>query len=463
MDRNSHEVLESSAFVRASEDNLKEFSMDSDYYIEFKWEGCRDNVEEKSPELAGSNIPKWYQTVEPMIGGSSTAKLCVSLRDGMIIGYLLPYQEDITISVKDMEAESENVYLNETASRLFDKNANSYVKQPDGVIEMDWKIRTPPGYSTFITPLLNRKQKGIRPFSMLMDTEGKFASVTVPIVLTKHKDEISVDENDFFLHVIPYFHGTTDNLTLQEVNGNQVEDEIEDEIYKDVSRVNQTTGYYRRFAWDPKPTVSITNVDSDEYQRPSWVGKELEPREGDVFAYHHYEKPKDYNSIPGIVKQNRYAWGEFLNQWETLEEWINDAMELGWVVRAPVGEKAKLENGELNTTKITRRKEEMLMSMGGTSSVGDDYDMPDRVQKAFIHTRLIMPNGMSILIVPVINNVHRGLRSYTGLIDADNFAPRTNIIGRAMADEYRIDVGDYLSQSIPIDREMTYIDARVIK
>lgn len=427
-----------------------------DLYIDFKWTGNSNVGKEVSPDPASKHIPFWYKKLPGVQNNTTTAKMCSSFRDGTTIGYVLPFEETATIDMDRLSATSQNIHFTPHKRSLFE-NTNTKVTDPDGVIETGWEIRTPPEYKTYVTHPCNRHTK-LTPYTMLMDTSEEFTPLTVPFRCDG--GTITVSPDDLFVQIFPFFMPTTENLSLKELTSSHLPEKHRNRMQNKHHGVKQIRGYYRREAWDPKRTQSV--VHKETTPKTLSVDREKLTVSTPEYAYHYYEKHKDYGAIPRAVRMPTYEYSDFLSQWGDITKWMNDAQKLGWGIRAPRSEAVSISSDgkSLSVTPLSDREEPMMMNMGETG-VNDEYPGPRFLMKAFNYTRIAMPPGRSELVVPTVNHQHKSYKSYTGFVDADNYLVRTNVIGRAQKDDFEVHAGNFISQTLPIDRKYTLLDARV--
>lgn len=159
---------------------------------------CHPDLEGLIPEPrpAAKYIAEWFKKIPPTLpedrdifGASSmTAKKCMPLLDAMSLGYVIPLQADLHI--KTNSDKSELQYTNppgisicdvHTVEQLGTRSAPGFPTTPIKFINY-WVIKTAPGWSTMVTPLVNSFDNHFTCLSGLVDTDRYPKEINFPAI-----------------------------------------------------------------------------------------------------------------------------------------------------------------------------------------------------------------------------------------------------------------------------------------
>lgn len=161
-----------------------------EFYTRPEYEG---NIPEPKP--AAKFIPDWFKKIpqytdnRDAFGDSAmTAKKCLPMLDAMSLGYVIPLACDIqvitnsdcsiirTINPPGMKGSEFHALR-----QVGDKTAPGYPAPPIKFIN-PWIIKTKPGWSTLILPLINQDKQDFTCFSALVDTDNYPKEINFPAV-----------------------------------------------------------------------------------------------------------------------------------------------------------------------------------------------------------------------------------------------------------------------------------------
>jgi len=168
---------------------------------------CHPDLEGLIPEPrpAAKYIAEWFKKIPPTLpedrdifgAGSMTAKKCMPLLDAMSLGYVIPLQADLHI--KTNSDKSELQYTNppgisicdvHTVEQLGTRSAPGFPTTPIKFINY-WVIKTAPGWSTMVTPLVNSFDNHFTCLSGLVDTDRYPKEINFPAIWhTSNFDDI---------------------------------------------------------------------------------------------------------------------------------------------------------------------------------------------------------------------------------------------------------------------------------
>jgi hypothetical protein len=184
------------------------------------------DIYSKGPITSKSVIPKWYKDTPLYVNGekepgmhpnmkahisNGTLKTCVPFLDALTSGYVATLPCDIEIrkiandeiSIRWSQLFVDIVqghHIDQTSTIPLNNKEYKYVSK----WLFDWKIITPPGYSTFYTHPLNRHDLPFRTFSGVVDTDVFPDSVHFPFqILPFEGERIIIPEGTPFCQFFP--------------------------------------------------------------------------------------------------------------------------------------------------------------------------------------------------------------------------------------------------------------------
>jgi hypothetical protein len=141
------------------------------------------------PQPANKLIPEWFKTMPAEAPSrdrtKQTVKQCPPFLEALTCGYIIPVPADIWLSL-DHQGGFQGKWSYPGIVLLHDPaqaRGAPFESCPVVKICNPWLVRTPPGYSTLFTPLLNRFQTQALPLAGLVETDLFYREVNFPTVL----------------------------------------------------------------------------------------------------------------------------------------------------------------------------------------------------------------------------------------------------------------------------------------
>lgn len=202
-----------------------EFSAPEDY--------VNDEIQKDTfPTPVKLNIPDWYKKLKHVLG-EGTAKGCMPFLDTLTTGYILKAPQDLRI-LHGQEIEKEGRIQKSSKQEASinnaglpininykDRNEIQYPNQvtgwPDlknknqgGVIHKimnPWVIKTPPGYSCLLLPVLNNNPEKFEAVPGIVDTDTYNQEINFPILLSgfeKPPIDFIIKRGTPYVQIIPF-------------------------------------------------------------------------------------------------------------------------------------------------------------------------------------------------------------------------------------------------------------------
>lgn len=167
------------------------------------------------PQPASKHLPDWFRklpvvdkTVMAAVDNGRTIKRCMPFMDAMTAGWIIPLAATVRLEISN---EGRTV----TAGWDFDKELVSghgphqvaghpQSPRPPMKFHNFWTIRTPPGWSCLITPLLNREQPLFEILAGVVDTDRYHAPVNFPFVATAPDGVHVLEKGTPLVQAIPF-------------------------------------------------------------------------------------------------------------------------------------------------------------------------------------------------------------------------------------------------------------------
>lgn len=165
------------------------------------------------PEPATKYIPEWYSKMDLFLDGDSsygiapesntatnvTMKACSPFLDSLSFGYIWSLPLDLEIR-KNFNGFKYSFRWMTEGEFITDHSKNQHPGLPsafngnDFVMKFSfyYRIKTPPGYSTFFTHPINRNDLPFRTFSGIVDTDTYTGAVQFPFQMMEIKDDIFI-------------------------------------------------------------------------------------------------------------------------------------------------------------------------------------------------------------------------------------------------------------------------------
>jgi len=147
------------------------------------------------PKPAAKFMPDWFKKIPISMddrdhfgGRGMTLKQCMPVMDVMSLGYVIPLQGDLGVSTNADKTEIKVTNPPELALGAFhdikqvgEMTAPGFPTAPLKFLN-HWVIKTAPGWSTLVMPLMNRFEKDFTCLSGLVDTDRYAKEINFPAV-----------------------------------------------------------------------------------------------------------------------------------------------------------------------------------------------------------------------------------------------------------------------------------------
>jgi len=169
------------------------------------------------PIPARSVIPEWFKKLDSFYDHEETKvkqrtiKRCPPVLDAMVSGWLIPTVAEINIVVSN-NGEGVSWYT-EFDRSVIEPHSNEQIKghpdlpKPPLKFINHWHMKTPPGWSTLFTPLVNREQEFFTPMSGIVETDKHEANVNFPSFVTKEDGSYIIPPGTPIVQAIPFKRG----------------------------------------------------------------------------------------------------------------------------------------------------------------------------------------------------------------------------------------------------------------
>jgi hypothetical protein len=147
------------------------------------------------PKPAAKFMPDWFKKVPISLdnrdhfgGRVMTIKQCMPVMDVMSLGYVIPLQGDLGVitntdktQIKVTNPPEIKIAEFHELKQIGEKTAPGFPTAPVKFVN-HWVIKTAPGWSTLIMPLMNRFEKDFTCLSGLVDTDRYVKEINFPAV-----------------------------------------------------------------------------------------------------------------------------------------------------------------------------------------------------------------------------------------------------------------------------------------
>lgn len=169
----------------------------------------------EKPQPASKFIPDWYKNTESYIGGSKkpnglghaeiTIKRCMPVFDSMTAGYIITSPTDVYVTLRDGDQFFEWPSLGVISFHPIEQAPEHPSRKPYSYPKWinPWAIKTPKGYSVFITQPMHRESV----FTILpgiVDTDTYKAPIHFPMVINDLYFEGLIPKGTPIAQVIPF-------------------------------------------------------------------------------------------------------------------------------------------------------------------------------------------------------------------------------------------------------------------
>lgn len=450
-----------------------------------------DAVDESHPPPKPSNksLPMWYEMLSSTIEGEehqfkqTSVKMCMPFGDAIKSGWLLRAPTDIqftespdgsTVDGATPDVDNDSVVTTVPVEQT-PKPGNSAFLLPNAVIDSQWEIRTPSGYSTLVVPPINRTETRFTAFGLFAETDTETGSFRLPIHV--EQTPVTIEEGEPIAQLIPIKRSA---LLDEPAIRTYSDDDQFGKLKEQFRRVGDVrTGFYRNELWTPKPGGKNfkshaelnehlnTTVTDEQPVGPSETRFEEDNRPflPDDHRHVFYCHEKYAEAIPNPKPAATYIPDGYAKALEQLDigtnkqqtaEWAIAAMTLGYVIELD------------RPLHISRNPEQGIEAFHAENEgsnffhqhlpkkIGSDHSLsPMEILNIFSHWSVVMDHGYSNFYSTPINHFQRDHRSFSGIVDADWHQGEVNIPGKftERSDEACLDRGTPITQAIPLKRD----------
>jgi hypothetical protein len=225
-----------------------------------------DIPEDLYPKPAYLCLPDWYKKTPTYYNneknvngnaGTKTIKKCMPIFDSLTAGYIIFSIVDINVSIKDDKpfyswTKNYNTVTSNSIMKALEFHDSSqlgyypFLENEEGApkITSPWGIKTPKGYSVFITTPMHRKL----PFEILpaiVDTDSNHSAINFPFLLKDKKWSGVIPSGTPIAQVIP-FKRESWKMSI----GNKREQE---QSLQQMFRINASfSNVYKKLNWNKK-------------------------------------------------------------------------------------------------------------------------------------------------------------------------------------------------------------------
>lgn len=147
------------------------------------------------PKPAAKYVADWFKKIPPTLDDrdafgakSMSAKKCMPMLDAMTLGYVIPLQADLHVRTNGDRTQIEvtnppgmKICEFHDIKQLGERTAPGFPTTPIKFIN-HWVIKTKPGYSTMVLPIVNSFDKHFTCLSGLVDTDMYPKEINFPAV-----------------------------------------------------------------------------------------------------------------------------------------------------------------------------------------------------------------------------------------------------------------------------------------
>jgi hypothetical protein len=184
-------------------DNLIEFHCIEDLYT--------DALPKPIPAALG--VPDWLKAMPANVTGAVpseaetfTVKKCPPVIDAITSGYIIPLVMDVDFEMQAAELKI-RASLPLIQSHPLEQVAGSGFDNGAGIVKFvnPWIVKTPPGYSCFFLPMINRYDFPFRVIAGVVETDKYYREVNFPAVcLLRPGQRFSAKKGTPLVQVIPF-------------------------------------------------------------------------------------------------------------------------------------------------------------------------------------------------------------------------------------------------------------------
>jgi len=164
-----------------------------------------------NPKPASRFIPDEYKKLKRFKDDNlhdPTVKTCVPFLDSLILGYIIPFDQDYLVD--PIENDFSVTPANKNASSEFHdkeqlpKEWQKISGKKVGKFMNKWLIKTPPGYSCLFVQPMNRMEERFDIIPGVVDTDTYLNLINFPYFLKKRDEQFLFKRGEPMVQVIPF-------------------------------------------------------------------------------------------------------------------------------------------------------------------------------------------------------------------------------------------------------------------
>lgn len=164
-----------------------------------------------NPKPASRFIPDEYKKLKRFKDDNlhdPTVKTCVPFLDSLILGYIIPFDQDYLVD--PIENDFSVTPANKNASSEFHdkeqlpKEWQKISGEKVGKFMNKWLIKTPPGYSCLFVQPMNRMEERFDIIPGVVDTDTYLNLINFPYFLKKRDEQFLFKRGEPMVQVIPF-------------------------------------------------------------------------------------------------------------------------------------------------------------------------------------------------------------------------------------------------------------------
>ena len=164
-----------------------------------------------NPKPASRFIPNEYKKLKRFKDDNlhdPTVKTCVPFLDSLILGYIIPFDQDYLVD--PVENDFSVTPANKNASSEFHdkeqlpKEWQKISGEKVGKFMNKWLIKTPPGYSCLFVQPMNRMEERFDIIPGVVDTDTYLNLINFPYFLKKRDEQFLFKRGEPMVQVIPF-------------------------------------------------------------------------------------------------------------------------------------------------------------------------------------------------------------------------------------------------------------------
>ena len=164
-----------------------------------------------NPKPASRFIPDEYKKLKRFKDDNlhnPTVKTCVPFLDSLILGYIIPFDQDYLVD--PVENDFSVTPANKNASSEFHdkeqlpKEWQKISGEKVGKFMNKWLIKTPPGYSCLFVQPMNRMEERFDIIPGVVDTDTYLNLINFPYFLKKRDEQFLFKRGEPMVQVIPF-------------------------------------------------------------------------------------------------------------------------------------------------------------------------------------------------------------------------------------------------------------------